>query len=276
MNGERGGPASLPRSLTPRSPATRSAAAELPPIPPELAEVPGRIHSLETAGTVDGPGVRFVVFTTGCPLRCKYCHNPDAQHLKDGQETTVGAIMAELAPFAGFYARHGGLTVTGGEPLVQPDFVRALFRAARLWGLTTALDTSGFLGARADAALLDATDLVLLDVKSWDAATYRAVTGVELAPTLEFARRLADRGTPVWLRFVLVPGLTDAEDNVAGLAAFARTLPNVGRIEVLPFHKMGEAKWRALGRPYALFDTPAPTPEQVERVKAAFGDLAAA
>ncbi len=251
------------------------AAAELPPLPPELAAVPGRIHSLETAGTVDGPGVRFVVFTTGCPLRCKYCHNPDAQHLKDGEATTVGAVMAELAPFARFYRDHGGLTVTGGEPLVQPAFTRALFEAARLWGIPTALDTSGFLGARADADLLAATDLVLLDVKSWDPATYQAVTGVALQPTLDFARRLADRGTPVWLRFVLVPGLTDAADNVQGLAAFARALPNVARIEVLPFHKMSEAKWRALGRPYALFDTPAPTAEQVERVRAAFGPLAA-
>jgi pyruvate formate lyase activating enzyme len=216
-----------------------------------------------------------VVFTTGCPLRCKYCHNPDAQHLKAGQETTVGAVMGELAPFAAFYRAHGGLTVTGGEPLVQPAFTRALFQAARSWGLTTALDTSGYLGAHADAALLDATDLVLLDIKSWDPATYEAVTSVALQPTLDFARRLAERGNPMWLRFVLVPGLTDAEDNVAGLAAFARSLPNVERVEILPFHKMGEAKWRALGRPYALFDTPEPTLELVEKVRAAFGELAA-
>ncbi|WP_119167059.1 pyruvate formate-lyase-activating protein [Algihabitans albus] len=240
----------------------------LPPLSHDLTEVPGRIHSLETAGTVDGPGVRFVVFTTGCPLRCKYCHNPDAQHLKAGEATTVGAVMAELAPFASFYRAHGGLTVTGGEPLVQPDFTRALFQAAKLWGLTTALDTSGFLGARADDALLEVTDLVLLDIKSWDPETYRDVTGVALQPTLDFARRLAKRGTPLWLRFVLVPGLTDSDENVRGLATFARSLPNVDRIEVLPFHKMGEAKWRALGRSYQLFETPEPTADQIERVRA--------
>ena len=246
------------------------------PLPRSLAEVSGRIHSLETAGTVDGPGVRFVVFTTGCPLRCKYCHNPDALHLKAGEVTTVGAVMTEVAPFADFYRAHGGLTVTGGEPLVQPDFTRALFQAAKIAGLKTALDTSGFLGARADEALLEATDLVLLDIKSWDPETYKDVTGVALQPTLDFAKRLAKRGIPLWLRFVLVPGLTDAEDNVRGLAAFARSLPNVERIEVLPFHKMGEAKWRALGRPYQLFETPEPTAEQVERVKALLGQAAVA
>lgn len=248
----------------------------LAPLPPELTEVTGRIHSLETAGTVDGPGVRFVVFTTGCPLRCKYCHNPDAQHLKDGTQTTVGEVMAELAPFAAFYRDHGGLTVTGGEPLVQPDFTGALFKAAKRWGLTTALDTSGFLGPRADDALLEATDLVLLDIKSWDAETYKDVTGVTLQPTLDFARRLAERHIPLWLRFVLVPGLTDAEDNIRGLADFAESLTNVERIEVLPFHKMGEAKWRALGRPYQLFETSEPSAEQIERAKAILGPKAAA
>ena len=248
----------------------------LAPLPPELTKVTGRIHSLETAGTVDGPGVCFVVFTTGCPLRCKYCHNPDAQHLKDGTATTVGEVMAELAPFAAFYQDHGGLTVTGGEPLVQPDFTGALFKAAKRWGLTTALDTSGFLGARADDALLEATDLVLLDIKSWDAETYKDVTGVTLQPTLDFARRLAERHIPLWLRFVLVPGLTDAEDNIRGLADFAESLTNVERIEVLPFHKMGEAKWRALGRPYQLFETSEPSAEQIERARAILGPKAAA
>lgn len=248
----------------------------LAPLPPELTDVTGRIHSLETAGTVDGPGVRFVVFTTGCPLRCKYCHNPDAQHLKDGTQTTVGEVMAELAPFAAFYRDHGGLTVTGGEPLVQPDFTGALFKAAKRWGLTTALDTSGFLGPRADDALLEATDLVLLDIKSWDAETYKDVTGVTLQPTLDFARHLAERHIPLWLRFVLVPGLTDAEDNIRGLADFAESLTNVERIEVLPFHKMGEAKWRALGRPYQLFETSEPSAEQIERARAILGPKAAA
>jgi pyruvate formate lyase activating enzyme len=234
-------------------------------------EVEGFVHSVETGGTVDGPGVRFVVFTAGCPLACQYCHNPDCMTMSAGRKRMAGEMLDEIATYTRFLKRAGGgLTLSGGEPLMQPDFAASILRGAREMGLHTALDTSGFLGARATDALLEDTDLVLLDIKSWDRATYRAVTGVPLQPTLVFAERLAALGKPTWLRFVLVPGLTDAPANVDGLASYAAGLRNVERVEVLPFHKMGEFKWRQLGLPYRLGNTPEPTAEQVEEARERF------
>ena len=235
------------------------------------ASVTGRIHSVETGGTVDGPGVRYVVFTTGCPLRCAYCHNPDTQHLKSGSETTADAVVADIARYVTFLRRaRGGVTISGGEPLTQPDFVTAILRGCKALGLHTALDTSGFLGARATPAMLDATDLVLLDIKSFDPAVYRRLTSVDLAPTLAFAHRLSDMGKAMWIRFVLVPGVTDGTENVAGLASFVSGLRSVERVEVLPYHRMGEDKWKALGRPYALAGVPTPTRAQVAAVEDIF------
>jgi len=164
----------------------------------------------------------------------------------------------------------GGVTISGGEPLLQPRFTGAVLRRCRDAGLHTALDTSGYLGARADDRLLDATDLVLLDIKSWDRATYRAVTGRPLGPTLDFARRLADRGTALWIRFVLVPGLTDAVANVAGLAEFAASLSTLERVEVLPFHRLGERKYEQLGLPVRLATTAPPNAELLDRVRGQF------
>ncbi len=231
----------------------------------------GWVHSVETAGTLDGPGIRFVVFTSGCPLRCVYCHNPDARAMHGGRLRTAGDLVEEVESYAPFLKiTGGGLTVSGGEPLLQPAFVEAIFAGARELGVHTALDTSGFLGKRASDRLLQLTDLTLLDIKSFDPATYRSVTGVSLRPTLDFARRLADRGRPAWIRFVLVPGVTDAPGNVAGLADFVAGLTNVERVEVLPFHKMGEYKWQSLGLPYTLRDVQPPTPEQVESVRQIF------
>lgn len=238
---------------------------------PAAEPVDGYIHSVESGGTVDGPGVRFVVFTTGCPLRCLYCHNPDSQHLKDGKLVSSAAVVAEIATYAPFLKRaRGGVTISGGEPLAQPAFTAALLHGCKRLGLHTALDTSGYLGAAASQALLADTDLVLLDIKSFDPETYRRVTGVALQPTLDFARRLAALGKAMWIRYVLVPGLTDDMASIAGLADFVTTLSTVERVEVLPFHKMGEFKWQAMGRPYALADTPTPTPEQVESVRGIF------
>jgi len=235
------------------------------------AGVAGWIHSLESGGTADGPGVRFVVFFAGCPLHCLYCHNPDTRHMHDGTRTTSGAVLGEIEGVAGFLRHgHGGVTLSGGEPLVQPDFAAAILRGCRRLGLHTALDTSGFLGSHATDALLADVDLVLLDIKAFKEATYRHLTGAPLRPTLEFAERLSLMRTPIWLRYVLVPGLTDDETEIAGLAEFAAGLGTVERVDVLPFHKMGEAKWRALGRPYQLADTPPPTPEQTDRVRRIF------
>lgn len=241
------------------------------PAAPAVADPVAPVHSIESSGMVDGPGVRFVVFTAGCPLSCVYCHNVDCQSTGSGRPRAASDVLAELATYAPFVRRAGGgLTVSGGEPLQHPAFVEAVFAGAKAMGLHTALDTSGFLGARASDRLLDHTDLVLLDIKSWEPVTYRRVTGVALEPTLRFARRLAERGTEIWLRYVLVPGWTDDPANVAGVADFAASLGVVSRVDVLPFHKMGEHKWEQLGIPYQLRDVQPPTPAGVEAARAAF------
>ncbi|GAA1331637.1 pyruvate formate-lyase-activating protein [Saccharothrix algeriensis] len=231
----------------------------------------GAVHSWDLATAVDGPGTRFVVFTAGCPLRCLYCHNPETRFARFGRRVTVDEVVAEIGKYRRFIrVAGGGVTISGGEPLLQPEFTAELLHAVKGLGLHTALDTSGFLGDRATDALLADTDLVLLDIKSWDPATYRHVTGSEVAPTLEFARRLSDLGKPMWIRFVLVPGQTDHAANVEGIASFVATLPSVERVDVLPFHKMGAPKYEALGLPFALADTPTPEAELVERVRGQF------
>jgi len=231
----------------------------------------GYVHSVETGGTVDGPGLRYVVFTAGCPLRCLYCHNPDAMHRKYGHVMRVDDLLDDIATYIPYLKRgSGGLTVSGGEPLVQPAFTHALLRGAKILGLHTALDTSGFLGARASDAMLADIDLVLLDVKAFAPATYQRVTGVSLKPTFDFARRLSGLGKSMWIRYVLVPGLTDNLAEIEGLADFAAGLDAVQRVEVLPFHKMGEWKWEQLSLPYQLKDTPPPSLEQVDEVRSVF------
>jgi pyruvate formate lyase activating enzyme len=232
--------------------------------------VEGYVHSVETGGAVDGPGLRFVVFLTGCALRCLYCHNPDTWHMPDGKKIGVASLLNEILLYSHYLKRTGGgVTATGGEPLAQPEFVTALFQGCKALGLHTALDTSGFLGANATDALLAATDLVLLDIKSFDPETYHRLTGGSLAPTLRFAERLAAMGKPTWLRYVLVPGLTDDLASIEKLAAYAAKL-TMEKVEVLPFHKMGESKWEALNLPYTLKDTKPPSAELIAQVKAIF------
>ncbi len=231
----------------------------------------GYIHSYETMGTADGPGMRFVLFLTGCPLRCQYCHNPDTWQLKNGNLVTVDEVMNEIGKYADFLIESdGGITISGGEPLFQPKFLATILRRCKQIGLHTALDTSGFLGRRMTAAMLADTDLVLLDIKSSDPDVYKAVTGTSIEPSLEFARRLDAVGTPVWVRYVLVPDLTDDFENVEGVAEFLATLTNVGRVEILPFHKMGEHKWEALNLDYRLKHTESPSPELIRRVQDQF------
>ncbi|MFC0005211.1 pyruvate formate-lyase-activating protein [Micromonospora siamensis] len=232
----------------------------------------GVVHSWDLSHGVDGPGTRFVAFLAGCPLRCRYCHSPDTWFPGNGRRMSTDELMREIERYRRFiHVAGGGITLSGGEPLRQPRFTGEVLRRCHGLGLHTALDTSGFLGANADDALLDATDLVLLDVKSWDPATYRRVTGTgSVAPTLRFGRRLADRGTPIWVRFVLVPGLTDAEENVAGVADFAAGLGTVQRVDVLPFHRLGAHKYAELGLAFPLADTEPPGPELLDRVRAQF------
>jgi len=236
-----------------------------------LTPIAGRIHSVETCGTVDGPGIRFVIFTQGCPLRCLYCHNPDCRDPEAGQLVTVESLIAEIQRYKN-YLRGGGVTATGGEPLMQPTFVAEIFRRCHELGLHTALDTSGYGQLEAAKPVLEHTDLVLLDIKSYLPELYRKVTGVSLEPTLNLARYLDQIHKPTWIRFVLVPGLTDPEENIKGLAEFVATLSNVERVEVLPFHKMGEYKWQQLGLPYTLADVDPPTPEQVNHALQIFRD----
>ncbi|MGC8917796.1 pyruvate formate-lyase-activating protein [Streptomyces sp. PG2] len=231
----------------------------------------GRVHSWDLSTGVDGPGTRFVLFLSGCPLRCLYCANPDTWHMRDGRTATVDEIMAEIEKYRPFLtASGGGVTLTGGEALLQPAFTGALLRRCKEAGLHTALDTSGFLGARASDALLADTDLVLLDIKSFDIGTYRRLTGGDLAPTLAFATRLNRLGVPLWIRYVLVPGWTDDLTAVDGLAEFVAGLDTVDRVDVLPFHKLGAPKYEVLGIPFPLKDTPTPDPALTERVRARF------
>jgi len=234
----------------------------------------GSLHSFDLSTGVDGPGTRFVAFVAGCPLRCQYCHSPDTWYRRSGRPTTVDDLVTEIRRYERFIkVAGGGVTISGGEPLQQPGFVREVLIRCKQLGLHTALDTSGFLGDKADDALLDATDLVLLDIKSGDPATYRRVTGTgRLAPTVRFAHRLAERGTPIWVRFVLVPGLTDDVANVDAVAAIVAGVPTVERVEVLPFHRLGAAKYAALGLPFPLADTPPPDPGLLSRVRRQFAD----
>ena len=233
----------------------------------------GYVHSYETGSRLDGPGIRITLFVSGCPLRCQYCHNPDTWHLKDGTRVGLEQVVTRLGHFApALRAMEGGLTISGGEALVQFAFTSRVFGAAKSMGLHTALDTSGFLGARATDDYLENVDLVLLDIKSWDPATYRRVTGREVEPTLRFAERLAAMNKPVWVRYVLVPGLTDDPANVDGVARFVAPMKNVEWVEVLPFHQLGAFKWTQLGLQYALGETPQAGPQLVERVIAQFRD----
>jgi len=233
----------------------------------------GYAHSYEAGSSVDGPGVRITLFLSGCPLQCQYCHNPDTWKLKHGIKISLDRVVARLGHFApALRAMKGGLTISGGEVLVQAAFSQRILRAAKSLGLHTAIQTSGFLGERATDEYLKNLDMVILDIKSGDPETYRRVTKQELAPTLRFAERLSAMGKPVWVRFTLVPGLTDDPANVEAVAKFVAPMKNVEWVEVLPFHQLGAFKWNALGMNYTLANTPPASPELVERVLGQFRD----
>ncbi|MDK2799369.1 MAG: pyruvate formate lyase activating enzyme [Clostridiales bacterium] len=230
--------------------------------------VKGRIHSIETFGTVDGPGIRYIVFTQGCPLRCLYCHNRDTWDPKGGKEITVDEIIEDLTGYMEFIKfSGGGITVTGGEPTLQTKFVTELFKRCKELEIHTALDTSGFVDIDKVEELLQYTDLVLLDIKQGIEEKHKVITGVSNKKIQAFARYLSERGIPVWIRYVLVPGYTDGEDDLAAAADFIGQLNNVERIDVLPYHSMGEYKWEKLGEKYPLKGVESPRQEQVEYAK---------
>ena len=234
----------------------------------------GFLHSFTTGSAVDGPGVRVVAWTTGCMWRCQYCHNPDTWTMSNGIPVTIARATEELRKYRqGLKIMSGGFTLSGGEPLMQHRFAVKLFKAAQAMGIHTALDTNGFYGDRLSDADLEAIDLVLLDLKTWDPDRHRRVTGMSNWPTLEFARRLGLLRRPVWLRFVLVPGLTGDPEDVSQIARFAASLGNVERVDVLPFHQMGRYKWARLGIEYTLHDVDPPSIEQVEATCALFKEV---
>lgn len=230
----------------------------------------GNIHSIETCGTVDGPGIRYVIFTQGCPLRCQYCHNADTWKMGDGKQITVDEIMSDLESYLPFIqASNGGITVSGGEPLLQIPFVTELFKACKAKGIHTTLDSSG--GCYSDNQafieqldeLLKYTDLVLLDIKHIDRQKHKKLTGIYNDHILNFAEYLSHKKIPVWIRHVLVPGVTDFDDDLSKLGQFINGLQNVEKIEVLPYHKLGVYKWEALGLQYPLKDVEPPSEDRV-------------
>ena len=226
----------------------------------------GFLHSFTTGSAVDGPGVRVVAWTTGCMWRCRYCHNPDTWTITNGLPVSVARATAELAKYQhGLKIMKGGFTLSGGEPLMQSRFAAKLLAASKAMGLHTAVETNGYFGDRLSDADLESLDLVLLGVKAWGADRHKALTGMDIEPTLDFARRLAARRKPVWIRFVLVPGVTDDEATLSGIAEFVAGLGNVQRLEVLPFHQLGSFKWERLGLNYTLKDVPPPSAAAVEQ-----------
>ena len=226
----------------------------------------GFLHSFTTGATVDGPGVRVVAWTAGCMWRCRYCHNPDTWTMSNGLPVSIARATEELGKYRhGLAVMAGGFTLSGGEPLMQDRFTVKLMKAAKAMGIHTALDTNGLYGQRLSDEELQHIDLVLLDLKAWNVTLHKQLTGMDNGLTLDFARRLAQRRRPIWLRYVLVPGLTDDAEDIGHVASFAARLGNVERVDVLPFHQMGKYKWEKLGIPYTLGDTSPPGEELLQR-----------
>lgn len=233
----------------------------------------GFLHSFTTGSAVDGPGIRLVAWTTACMFRCRYCHNPDTWKLANGIPVTLAAAVGEIRKYAyGLKQMHGGFTLSGGEPLMQPRFAARLFAETRKMRLHSALETNGFYGENLSDEELATIDLVILDMKAFSLEQHKRVTGgLGNVSVLNFAERLAALKRPMWLRYVLVPGLTDVAEEMAALARFGASLGIVEKVEILPFHQMGRYKWERLGIDYELAATDPPTPEQIAQAVAIFG-----
>ena len=235
-------------------------------------ETTGYLHSVETAGMVDGPGIRYVVFFAGCNLRCLYCHNPDTWNMRDGHEVTVEAVLRDIKKYRSYLRfSGGGVTITGGEPMMQPVFLVELLKAVKAAGFHTTLDTSGFASEKTAREVLLHTDLLMLDLKSIDPFSYEKLTAVPLVPTLKTLEIAKELQTPTWIRFVLVPGLTDKEKHLIQMREHLKQFPNIEKVEVLPFHKLGEYKWEKLGLNYQLKDTREPTKAELAHAKNLLG-----
>ena len=239
--------------------------------------VKGAIHSIESFGSVDGPGVRYVIFVKGCNMRCQFCHNPDTWTTKDADWQTADEVLKKALRYKNYWGEKGGITVSGGEPLLQIDFLIELFRKAKKNGVHTTLDTSGNPFTREEPyfskfnELMKYTDLLLLDIKLIDDKAHRELTGCTNENILDLARYLDEIGKPVWIRHVLVPGVTDDNENLHGIRAVLDTLSNVKKVEVLPYHTLGIYKWESLGIPYTLKDVDPPTADTVKRAEEILG-----
>lgn len=231
--------------------------------------VTGRIHSIESFGTLDGPGIRYVLFLQGCPLRCLYCHNPDTLAATGGTVRAAGEVMDDILTYRPFIAR-GGVTLSGGEPLLQPDFVCELLDGCREKNLHSAVDTSGVVPLARSAPALDRADLILLDIKALDDDLCMTLTGTGITNALATLDYCESAGKPVWIRHVLVPGYTLDAARLERLADYLRPYTCIRKIELLPFHKLGEYKWETLGYSYRLKDTPPPTDAQLQAARDIF------
>ncbi len=230
-----------------------------------------KIHSIETFGTVDGPGVRFVCFFQGCHLECKYCHNRDTWDINGGKYINVDELFNEIMKYKTFISPNGGFTASGGEPLLQPYFLIFLFKKLKAAGIHTAIDTSGMVEINDTIKeLLSLTDLVLLDIKHIDPVKCKELVGFSNEKELAFARYLSDNNIPVWIRQVIVPGITDDEKDLLKLKSFINSLNNVKKIEFLPYHNLGEYKWKELGFEYSLKNVRQANDTDIQRVKKIF------
>ncbi|GIU54120.1 pyruvate formate lyase 1-activating protein [Shewanella sp. KT0246] len=231
----------------------------------------GRIHSIESFGTVDGPGIRYVAFMQGCLMKCQYCHNRDTWDLDGGKEVTVDELMSQIIGYKPFL-KSGGVTATGGEAILQAEFVAELFKACKENDLHTCLDTNGFVRKYSAVIdeLLDNTDLVLLDIKQMDDAKHIDLTKVSNQRTLQFAEYLAKRNQKTWVRYVVVDGFTEDLASAKALADFIEPMNNVEKVELLPYHQLGTHKWEAFGETYSLIDTKPPSKETMEAIKTVF------
>lgn len=244
-----------------------------------MSEIKGRIHSVESFGSADGPGVRYIVFLKGCNMRCQYCHNPDTWAKDGGELMTPEEVLKKALRYKTYWKEKGGITVSGGEALLQIDFVTELFRLAKEKGVNTCLDTSGNPFSLEEPfkskfdELMKYTDLFMLDIKHMDDAAHRKLTGQTNQNILEMAAYLSDHDKAMWIRHVLVPGITTEEDELYRLRSFLDTLKTVERVEVLPYHTLGVFKWKELGIPYQLEGVDPPTKEQIDRAKEILGAL---
>lgn len=239
--------------------------------------VKGYVHSLESFGLVDGPGVRYVVFLQGCKMRCKFCHNPETWSAEGGEEYTAEELFKKAYRYKNYWKKNGGITVSGGEPLLQIDFVTEFFRLAKQKDINTVLDTAGQPFSESDEwlekfkALMEYTDLVMLDLKEMDGNLHHDLTGFGNENVLKMAQWLSDNNKPMWIRHVLVPGVTDDESGLREMKRFIDTLSGVERVEILPYHTLGMFKWEKLGIPYPLDGVRTPTDEEVRKAEEILG-----